>query len=150
MVAKNFFNHFRLLSILVGLTVTASCSYNKQEEISEQKFPVTNPIVTDTLYTSDYVADIQSVQNVEIRARVSGYLDRILVDEGRAVKKGELLFSIGGQEYREELMKAKAMLKSAIADAKSAEVELLSVERLVEKNIVSKSEIDIARSTRLT
>jgi RND family efflux transporter MFP subunit len=138
-------SHILLKSVLGGLIVLAACA-DKEVADAELKFPVTNPIVTDTLYTSDYVADIHSIQNVELRARVSGYMDKVHVDEGAFVKKGQLLFTLGGQEYREDLVKAKATLKSAIADSKSAEVELRSVERLVQKNIVSTSELEIAQS----
>lgn len=138
-------SHILLKPVLGSLIILASCSDKKVAD-AEQKFPVTNPIVTDTLYTSEYVADIHSIQNVEMRARVSGYMDKVHVDEGEFVKKGQLLFTLGGQEYREDLVKAKATLKSAIADSKSAEVELRSVERLVQKNIVSTSELEIAKS----
>jgi membrane fusion protein (multidrug efflux system) len=102
--------------------------------------------MTDTLYSSEYVAEIQSMQNIDLRAKVSGYLERIHVDEGAFVRKGQILFSIGSQEYREELTQAQAMLKSARADAKVAEVDVINVKRLVEKKIVSQTELEIAQS----
>src|SRR5690606_3774490 len=102
--------------------------------VSTETFPVTNPLVADTSYTVEYVANVHSVRNIELRARISGYLDRIYVDEGESVRKGQLLFSINGQEYREELSRATAMLKSAIADAKAAEVDLANVSRLVSES----------------
>ncbi|HZY82750.1 MAG TPA: efflux RND transporter periplasmic adaptor subunit [Cyclobacteriaceae bacterium] len=105
-----------------------------------------SPVTKDTVYTEDYVASIQSVQNVDIRTRISGYLDKIHVDEGQNVKKGQLLFSLGDQEFREELAKASAMLKTAIADAKTAEVDLQNTESLVEKNVVSKTALDLANA----
>ncbi len=100
----------------------------------------------DTSYQNDYIADIHSVQNVELRARVKGYLEKIHVDEGKTVKAGQVLFSISSQEYKEELLRAKAMLKSAIADAKAAEVDYQNVKTLVEKNVVSKSELEMAKA----
>ena len=114
--------------------------------VSTETFPVTNPLVADTSYTVEYVANVHSVRNIELRARISGYLDRIYVDEGESVRKGQLLFSINGQEYREELSRATAMLKSAIADAKAAEVDLANVSRLVSESIVSEPELAIAQS----
>jgi RND family efflux transporter MFP subunit len=133
--------------LLIGalLSLTACSDGNKTSETAE-KFPVIHPIVTDTLYYSDYVADIHSIQNVEIRARINGYLDRIWVDEGQSVKKNQLLFSVSSQEYREELAKAKAVLKSALADQKAAEIDMLNVKNLVEKGVVSKTEFDVAQS----
>jgi len=143
MVENRLFSYLTLLASVA----LASCSPESASERSPaETFPVTHPLVTDTVYANEYVADIQSVQNVQVRARVSGYLDKILVDEGALVKKGQLLFTISGQEYREELVKAKAMYKSAIADAKSAEVDLKNVQRLVDKGIVSTTELAISQS----
>src|SRR5690606_3372895 len=96
------------------------------------EFPVTTPVVIDTSYTVDYVAEITSVQNIEIRARIDGYIEKVLTDEGRFVKAGQLLFSISSQEHQEELLKANANLKSAIADAKTAELDYQNVKLLVE------------------
>jgi membrane fusion protein (multidrug efflux system) len=133
------------LGLLSGLLLSA-CSSDKKDSATQENFSVTNPIVIDTIYTSEYVADIHSLQNVELRARVKGYIEKIYVDEGRPVKAGQLLFSISSQEYRQELLKAKAMLTSAIADSKVAEVDLNNVKTLVEKNIVSKSELEMAKA----
>jgi membrane fusion protein (multidrug efflux system) len=131
--------------ILALLFVTA-CSSSKKDLTNNDQFPVISPVVMDTAYSNDYVANIHSRQNVELRARIRGYVDKIHVDEGSVVKKGQLLFSISSQEYREQLLKSKAMLKSAIADAKAAEYDVHNVRLLVDKNVVSKSELDIAQA----
>jgi membrane fusion protein (multidrug efflux system) len=122
-----------------------STSQSEQKEVA-QKFPITSPIYIDTVNYIDYVAEINSLKNVEIRVRVKGYIEQIHVDEGQKVKQGQLLFSISNQEYREEVLKANAMLKSAIAEAKSAELTLENVKLLVSKNTVSKTEQDIAEA----
>lgn len=122
-----------------------STSQSEQKEVA-QKFPITNPIYIDTVNYISYVAEINSLKNVEIRARVKGYIEQIHVDEGQKVKQGQLLFSISNQEYKEEALKASAMLKSAIAEAKSAELNLENVKLLVSKNTVSKTEQDIAEA----
>ena len=122
------------------------CGASVQKRSAAEEFPVTAPVVIDTSYTIDYVAEISSVQNIELRARIKGYIDKIYTDEGKFVREGQLLFSISGQEYREELLKANANLKSAIADAKSAELDYKNVQILVEKNIVSTSELEMARA----
>lgn len=133
-----------VLGVMVMVLGMACQRVAKKEEAD--KYPVVSPIVLDTVYSNDYVANIHSKQNVELRSRISGYLDRIHVDEGSTVKKGQLLFSISSQEYREQLLRAKALLKSAIADAKAAEYDVLNIKLLVEKNVVSKSELDIAQA----
>ncbi|GAB64312.1 putative multidrug efflux pump [Candidatus Jettenia caeni] len=133
------------LSVCAALLIPA-CSSEKEITDNREKYPVTNPVVMDTVYTNDYVADIHSLQHVEIRTRVKGYIEKIHVDEGEIVKDGQILFSLSSQKYEIDLLQAKAMLKSAFADAKAAELDLQNVKMLVEKNIVSKTELKRARS----
>lgn len=135
---------FMLLS--VGIVVITACSSEKETKSEEEKFTVTTPVVMDTVYTNEYVADIHSVQNVEMRARVKGYIDAIHVDEGKSVKAGQLLFSISNKEYKEALIRAKASLKNAIAEAKSAELDLQNTKTLVDKNVISKTQLEMAQS----
>jgi RND family efflux transporter MFP subunit len=125
--------------------ITLGCSLEKGAAQAD-KYSVTRPILLDTTYFIDYVADIHSIKNVDIRSRVKGYLDEIVVDEGMPVKKGQILFRISSQEYKEDLLKAKANLKNAIAEAKSAELNVQNVKVLVEKNVVSKTELDMAHA----
>jgi RND family efflux transporter MFP subunit len=123
-----------------------SCSNTPHKINSKEPFPVTSPLVIDTIYYSDYVAEIHSRRNIEVRARVKGYIEKINVDEGQKVKEGQVLFTISSQEYKEELLKAQATLKSAIAELKAAELDLLNTKKLVEKNIVSETEYEMAQS----
>ncbi|MDJ1482123.1 efflux RND transporter periplasmic adaptor subunit [Cytophagaceae bacterium YF14B1] len=141
-----------LLSALVGTSLAtigiAGCTASGQVDNSSSKeiLPVTKLITKDTILLHEYVTDIQAVRNVEIRARVSGYLDKILVDEGKEVKKGQPLFQINDAEYKSELMKAKAALTSATAEAKTDELELERVKLLVEKKVISKTELEVAKA----
>ncbi|PBQ33671.1 efflux transporter periplasmic adaptor subunit [Sphingobacteriaceae bacterium] len=137
----------KVFFFLAGLSLfIASCGHISLKTKSLETFPVTSPVFIDTLYTNEYVSDIHAVQNIELRARIKGYIEGIYVDEGQTVKEGEVLFRISSQLYKEELLKAKAMVKSAIAEAKSAELDLQNVKTLVEKNIVSKTELEMAKS----
>jgi membrane fusion protein (multidrug efflux system) len=135
-----------LFSISFALFVSACSSTGNEQANTQQKFPTTSPIYIDTVNYVNYVADIQALKNVEMRARVKGYIEKIHIDEGQKVQQGQVLFSISNQEYKEEVLKANAMLKSAIAEAKSAELNLENVKLLVAKNTVSKTEQDIAEA----
>jgi RND family efflux transporter MFP subunit len=143
---SRFIFQVRLMPLPIFIFILCSCSSGNNKEDSLEKFPVTSPLIKDTTYIKEYVADIHSIQNVEIRAKASGYLESIHVDEGHSVKEGQLLFSINSQQYRQELLKAQAALASALADSKAAEVELNNVKTLVSKNIVSQSEQDLAEA----
>ena len=105
---------------------------------------VFQPIQVDTVFTREYVAEIQSRQNVEIRTHVRGFIDKIHVDEGMPVNQGQILFTLSSREFRENLLKATANYKSILADLKVAEVELKNTRTLSERKIVSASELDMA------
>lgn len=128
-----------MLMIVINLFF-ASCS--KRESANKPDiFQVIKPIVNTVAYQKEYVAEIQAVQYVEIRNRVKGYVEQIHVDEGQMVKEGQILFTISSKVYKHELQKANAALKNALADLRGAEVELVNVTRLTDKNIVSKAEL---------
>ncbi len=143
-----FFGVLVALFFIVYLTKDKSerVAAKPENDLAKDIYPVVNPVVMDTSYTVDYVADIQAQRYVELRSRVGGYVEKIYVDEGQHVKKGQLLFSISSKEYEADVIQANSMLNSAIADAKAAEVELRNTKDLVSKNVVSQTQLDIAQS----
>jgi len=116
-----------------------SCTSKKEETEEAGKYNITSPIVMDTSYTKEYVAQLQSIQNVEIHALVKGYLEKINVDEGQLVSSGQVLFNIMPKQYQAAYAKAKA-------NARTLDLELQNVKKLQEKNIVSETELAIAQS----
>jgi membrane fusion protein (multidrug efflux system) len=136
-------NRKSLLLSLGAVILLASCSTTSKKE-DEKKYKVISPVVTDTIYTNEYVAEITALQNVEIRTRIKGFIENIFVDEGQTVHKGQTLFSISSREYQQELLKAKAVTKSALAELKSAEIELDNSQKLLDKKIIGKPEYDLA------
>lgn len=125
-----------------------SCGGDKNVE-QKEIYPVTQPIYIDSNTHIDYVAEIHAIQNVEIRAKAQGYLEKVLVDEGQIVQKDQLLFQINNKEYAVELANKSAALKIAQAEAKSAELELENTKKLVDKNVVSKTEYEFAKNKLL-
>ena len=136
-----------LLLIFLMVSLLLSCSdKDKQDKQVAESFPVTSPIMIDTTLHTDYVAEIHAIQNVEIRARVKGYLGKIFIDEGKYVKKGQVLFSINNSELKENVVKAGAILRSTVTELKAAEIEFNNTKRLVDKNIVSNTELEVAKN----
>jgi membrane fusion protein (multidrug efflux system) len=127
------------LVLLLGLSGLVACTSHQEEKSEIGKYAVTTPLVMDTSITKDYVAQIQSIQNIEIRAKVDGYLDEIHVDEGQFVQQGQLLFKIRPREYEAELAKAKAAVREA-------ELDVQNVKTLADKNIVSQNELAMANA----
>jgi RND family efflux transporter MFP subunit len=135
---------FILLLSVSAILIMASCSSIKEETNKEQEFKVVTPLVKDTVYTREYVAEIKAFQNVEIRARVSGFIETTLADEGETVRKGQVLFTFNNKQFQHDLQKAKAAVKSALAELNSAEIELQGSKKLLDRNIISKPEYDLA------
>ena len=137
----------RLTPFLLGVLLSGcSGSETKTEEPEKLTLPVVQLTRQSTTLQRDYVTTMEAVRNVEIRARVSGFLEKIHVDEGQTVHRGQLLFSLNAAEYRVGLDKARATLRSAVAGAKTAEVEVGRVKLLVDKKIISPSELELARA----
>ncbi|WP_138989528.1 efflux RND transporter periplasmic adaptor subunit [Larkinella sp. C7] len=137
--------------IAIALSISAfitGCSSQAEEktEVEKPALPIFEITRQSTTLQREYAGNVEAVRNVEIRARVGGFLDKIHVDEGRQVKKGQLLFQINQAEYQAELAKARANLKSAMAEAKTAEVELGRVKLLVDKKVISASELELSKS----
>lgn len=135
--------------LMVVVVLIAACESKKpaaETEVAPKVLPVTNVLMKDTNLFREYVADIQAVQNVELRARVQGFLERIYVDEGQVVKKGQVLFKINDEEYRAELAKAHANLESSIAEAKASELEVDRLKVMVEKKVISETELNVAEA----
>ena len=130
---KKFFPVYALgwLMVLVWLY---GCAENRaSEKKSPEHFSVVQPAIVDTLVTREYVAEIQSLQNVDIRTHVKGFIEQIHVDEGQAVTAGQRLFTLGNREFRENLLRATSSYKNLLAELKVAEVELKNTQTLSEK-----------------
>lgn len=136
--------HLLIVATAVLFLFSCSARRGKEESASVPELPVIEVVVKDTTLNSEYVSDIQALKNVEIRARVGGFLEKIFVDEGNEVKKGQPLFQLNDQELKTEVARAKANVSSAMADAKAAELEVDRTRILVEKNIISKTEYELA------
>lgn len=125
-----------ITGVIAALFLT-NCNTKKIEKEEPTKYIVTNPIKIDTCFTKQYVTQIKSVRNIEIRAQEKGYLQKIYVDEGQFVKAGQLLFQIMPTAFQAELLKAQA-------EAKGAEIELQNTKILADKKIVSRNEQALA------
>lgn len=113
----------------------------------EPEYPVVAvvPVETDdvSIY-GEYVGRINAQQNVEVRARVEGYLEKMLFDEGTYVEKGQTLFIIDPRLYRANVESARARLNKAKATALKAERDLERIKPLFEQHAASQLDLDNA------
>lgn len=141
------------LSIFAALVILASCGNKNDKQAQAGGAPQVKEYKTLTLQqmsatlNTDFPATIQGQENIEIRPRVEGYIDRIFVDEGAVVKEGQPLFKISAPEYEQQVRTATASVKSAQAQVSTAKLAVNKVKPLVEKGIISKYDLESAQYT---
>lgn len=128
-----------MLMSIFSVLYLFGCTSKAVEHEESAKYTVTSPFKTDTSFTREYVSQIKSVRNIEIRAQEKGYLQNVYVDEGQFVKAGQTLFRIMPKMYEAEFMKAEA-------EVKVAEIEVQNTKLLADKNVVSKNELAMAQA----
>ncbi|MGV6945282.1 efflux RND transporter periplasmic adaptor subunit [Sphingobacterium kyonggiense] len=124
---------------LLAMFSQVACHSEKTEKEEEVKYTVSSAVEIDTSFTKEYVSQIRSVRNIELRAMEKGYLEQILVDEGQFVRKGQLLFRIMPRMYQAELDKA-------MAEVRVAEIDVENSKNLADKQIVSNNELAMAKA----
>jgi membrane fusion protein (multidrug efflux system) len=115
--------------------------HESKEHEASHPIVVTTPIVRDVDVAKHYVCQIRASRHIELRALERGYLQQILVEEGQAVKKGQLLFKLLPAIY-------KAQLHADEAELERADITLRNTEMLSGKAIVSEQELALAKAER--
>ncbi|GAB3971717.1 efflux RND transporter periplasmic adaptor subunit [Spirosoma terrae] len=130
-------------------TSLLSCSSEQTQNQAATEVPAL-PVVqvkqsSVTTY-QEFAATLEGRVNVDIRPQVEGYLEKIYVDEGASVRKGQPLFRIDTRTYREQVGNADATLLSAKANLEKAALEVTRLTPLVENNVVSDVQLKAAQS----
>jgi RND family efflux transporter MFP subunit len=102
----------------------------------------------DVAEWDEFSGRLQAVDQVEIRPRVSGYIRRLTFQEGREVRKGEVLFEIDPRPYQADLDRAQAQLEQARTAAELAQREVARAEKLVNVQAISREEFDSRTSAQ--
>ncbi|MCA9057264.1 MAG: efflux RND transporter periplasmic adaptor subunit [Planctomycetaceae bacterium] len=118
---------------------SADTEHDGDHHEHSSRIVATSPLRKDVTTTQEYVCQIHSCQHIEVRALEGGYLQEIHVQEGQAVKKGELMFKILPTLYQ-------AKLDSETAEAQRLQIQLDNSQILLQKGIVSTQEIAIRKA----
>lgn len=126
--------------LFIGIFLLQSCSNSNQEvaqknEIQEVEVLTLQP--TETVIDQIYPANLQGKENIQLRPQISGYIDKIYVDEGAYVQAGKPLFRINASVYREQRNTAAASLAMARSQLASAQLELDKYKVLTSNNVVA-------------
>ena len=133
-----------LFTSLESCTPSSGGSVEWQQPV--QALPVLTVSSSSATTFKEFSASLEGSKDIEVRARVEGYIDKIYVDEGAFVKKGQLLFKINDQPFAERLNNAKANLAAAKANLANAEINVSKLTPLVENNVVSDIQLRAAKA----
>ena len=133
---------YKFLGVSVFLVVL-SCGSDQKSQAIAQAPPALVPVTQIELKTvtayQEYPATIEGIVNSEVRAKTSGYIQKVFVDEGQKVRKGQVLFQLETQTLSQDADAAKASINVA-------QVEVNKLIPLVEKNIISPVQLETAKA----
>lgn len=133
----------KISMVLFAAAVTAASCQKNQQEQQQSNEPLSLPVVevekrTLTGYTS-YPASLEGTVTSAVRAKVSGYITRVMIDEGEKVRKGQALFRLETQTLSQDA-------EAAEANVNAARVEVNRLKPLVERRIISEVQLKTAEA----
>jgi membrane fusion protein (multidrug efflux system) len=133
------------LSLLALIVISvSSCGEKEQKTPPPPDITVTKVLQQDVPIYKEFVGQIYGVSDIPIRARVEGWLEQINFNEGRPVRKGQLLYEVDKQPFEAKVAEALSNLAAAQTELINAENEYNRYRPLAEKNAVSQSDYDAA------
>jgi RND family efflux transporter MFP subunit len=133
---------FYVLLLLLGLSTKLSAA-----DMPAMPVIVTQPEVKQLIQYDEFTGRFQAYQAVDVRARVSGYLEKIHFEDGELVNVGDLLFSIDPKPFNAAVAVAKAEVKRVETELVLAEQEVERARRLVKMKAMSQEELDTRTAT---
>lgn len=143
MKIKNYF----LVASMAALVVACGGKRGGMPNFGDDEYPVVSVETTASSSQSSYPATIKGVQDVEIRPKVAGFITRINVREGQAVKAGQLLFVIDNATYQAAVRQSQAAVNTAKAQLNTAKLTYENNQKLFEQNIIGDYELSAARNS---
>ncbi|SFS69748.1 membrane fusion protein, multidrug efflux system [Porphyromonadaceae bacterium NLAE-zl-C104] len=136
-IKKNAYFISSALLIMLFSTACGNRSKNDANTLSARVYPVQELTKQTAVLESVFPVTLRGEEDAEIKPRVNGYIDKVYIEEGAVVKKGQALFSINSPTSEHDLASAKAALESANANLNTARLNVERIRPLAEKNIVS-------------
>lgn len=140
---KNFY----LLATTIAVMLVSCGGQQGKPDFGDNEFAVRTASVQSTELETSYPATIKGVQDVEIRPKVSGFITKLCVKEGQAVKKGQLLFVLDNVTYAAAARQAQAAVNAAKAQLNTAKLTYENNEKLAENNVIGSYELQSAKNT---
>lgn len=140
--------HWNALGVIFLSVLLVGCDKGVAQNAAPQAPSVSaaNVVVKSISQWDSFNGRIEAVESVQLRPRVSGYIDKVNYTDGQEVKKGEVLFTIDDRTYRAALEQAQATLARAKTQASLAQSEANRTDKLIHTNLVSREEWEQRRS----
>lgn len=135
------------LMLAVFAAFLFSCGNKNNMKLGDNEYPVVTIGSQNAETQTTYPASIKGIQDVEIRPKVSGFITKLCVQEGQAVKAGQLLFVIDNTTYQAAVHQAQAALNSAKAQLNTSKLTFENSKKLFEKNVIGSYELQTAQNT---
>lgn len=135
------------LWMLSAALLTACGSKSSQMPEANKDFAVETVKTTEADLKTSYPATIKGMQDIEIRPKVSGYLTKLLVDEGATVRKSQPLFLIDSEQYQAAVNSAKAQVRVCKANIATQKLTVENKQALFDQKIISSYDLQMAKNT---
>lgn len=135
------------LCMLTAVALVSCGSKSNQMGEASNDFAVVTVQTTEADLKTTYPATIKGMQDIEIRPKVSGYLVKLLVDEGATVRKGQPLFLIDSEQYKAAVKSAQAQIKVCRANIATQKLTVENKRMLFKQNIISSYDMQMAENT---
>ncbi len=145
--AREYTTRHIFLFFAATLALQTGCESNQKPAAAAPKVTVSRPIAQEVIDWDEYTGRLEAMETVEVRARVSGYLQSIHFKDGAMVKKGELLFVIDPRPYQAELDRVTAELQLAQARLELAKSDYARAQKLLQFRAISQEEADTRAAT---
>ena len=132
---------------VAALALAASACQKKAEPPPPPTVTVAHPLARDVVDWDDFVGHFEAVDSVDLRPRVSGYLQQIDFHDGDIVHEGQLLFEVDPRPYQATLDSARGQLAHAQAALADAKVELLRAQKLYDAHATSQQDLQTRQTT---
>lgn len=145
LLRKSVVSLLSFLALCTALTIFEGCSKKPKQQAREVEVTVMTVKQADTPMAFEFVAQTQSSHEVQIRARVSGFLEKRVYTEGTVVKKGSTLFTMDKKPFQAQVNAAMAALARQKSNHETARRNLDRVKPLAELNALSQKDLDDAK-----
>ena len=139
---------YRIAIVAILILLNFSCKEKEVKVMPPQKVEVYQIVPKTVPIHREFVGQLYGEKDIPIRARVEGYLEGIHFKEGTKVKKGDLLYVIDADPFKEDVVSKQSMVAQAKTILVQTESDLRRIKPLAEMDAVSKRELDMAQAQR--